>query len=624
MEEGATTVMAQKKIELATDAKLPIDIVTESIAILAIKRAGKSTTARRLVEQLYYADQQCVVVDPKGDWWGLLYGRDGKSPGLPFVVLGGEHGHVPLTGDFQKTGEIVARMAAVERVNMVIDLSEPRKHEVTKFMTFFLESLYRLKAKDEYRTPMMLCIDEADVVAPQRPVSTEGKLEPRMLGAAEDIVRRGGQRGIGVALITQRSAVLNKNVLTQCGVLVLLRMVAEQDIDPINDWVEKHGTAEQAETCISSLPSMPTGSAWLWSSHFPAPNGIFKRVDIELPDTFDSSATPKVGEKPVMPKNAADVDMAAFQREMAETIEKAKAEDPKELRRRIHELEAQIRKGAVPSSGADLKRVEKELGVMQGLEKDWEKQFADMAAEIKRLNQELRARQKFQTRFTQVLSKIGELAASVDGQAPVVVHEEGVELSPKWIRPKAHPPAHEVSRMPQKPSAPVQRGNPWPQVSSDVGMSQMQRSMLIALAQHPKGLTKAQVLLHTGYASSGSTSSAFAELGRAGWVSSPSANSLKIAEAGLAALGAFDPLPLGAELREWLLKGDKLSTMEKALLRQICDAYPDSIGKGEILEKANYASSGSTSSAFARLVRYGYAVPAGSNQLQASDALFEE
>ena len=46
----------------------------------------------------------------------------------------------------------------------------------------------------------------------------------------EDIVRRGGQRGIGCTLVTQRSAVLNKNVLTQAQMLVVLRTIAPQDL----------------------------------------------------------------------------------------------------------------------------------------------------------------------------------------------------------------------------------------------------------------------------------------------------------------------------------------------------------------------------------------------------------
>jgi len=49
-------------------------------------------------------------------------------------------------------------------------------------MTDFGEMIYRLKAKEEYRTSMMLIIDEADAIAPQRPL----KGEKRMLGAAEE------------------------------------------------------------------------------------------------------------------------------------------------------------------------------------------------------------------------------------------------------------------------------------------------------------------------------------------------------------------------------------------------------------------------------------------------------
>ena len=53
--------------------------MTESLSILAIKRARKSYTARKLVEQLHHARQQVVVVDPKGDWWGIRSSADGSS-----------------------------------------------------------------------------------------------------------------------------------------------------------------------------------------------------------------------------------------------------------------------------------------------------------------------------------------------------------------------------------------------------------------------------------------------------------------------------------------------------------------------------------------------------------------
>lgn len=187
-------------IRLASDLSLPLELVTESVAILAKRRAGKSYLARKLVEQLHAAAQQVVIVDPKGDWWGIRSAADGKAAGLPIVILGGERGDVPLEVG---SGELVAGMVVRERVSVLLDLSQFRKHEVATFMTAFLEALYRLKAREEYRTPVMVCIDEADAIAPQKPQ----RGEERMLGAAEDLVRRGGQRGIGVTMITQRADV---------------------------------------------------------------------------------------------------------------------------------------------------------------------------------------------------------------------------------------------------------------------------------------------------------------------------------------------------------------------------------------------------------------------------------
>ena len=119
----------------------------------------------------------------------------------------------------------------------------------------------------------------------------------------------------------------------------------------------------------------------------------------------------------------------------------------------------------------------------------------------------------------------------------------------------------------------------------------MPRAMLTALAQHREGLTKGQVLIHTGYRSSGPVSSCFAELARNGWTEL-SGSKLTITAEGLKALGDFTPLPVGAELRDFLLSGDKTTPMEKKMLGVLFETYPDPIAKGQILERTGYASSG--------------------------------
>lgn len=64
--------------------------------ILAKRGAGKTYTALVLVEELLGAGAQVVVADPVGVWWGPRAAANGKDPGLPIVVMGGDHGDVPL------------------------------------------------------------------------------------------------------------------------------------------------------------------------------------------------------------------------------------------------------------------------------------------------------------------------------------------------------------------------------------------------------------------------------------------------------------------------------------------------------------------------------------------------
>jgi DNA helicase HerA-like ATPase len=250
-----------KTLKLAADLSLPLDTVTQTIAILAKRRAGKSYAMRRLVEQLYQAGQQVVLVDPKGDQWGIRSSADGKSAGLPLMILGGEHGDLKTLEP--GSGAIVAKMLVEERVSAVLDLSVFRKSELAHFMggagptEGFLEALYRLKAREEFRTPVMLVIDEADAIAPQKPAGERA----RMLGAAEDIVRRGGQRGIGCVVVTQRSAVLNKNILTQAQIMMALRTIAPQDLAAMNAWIDVHGTSSRSapswSRCHRCRPATP-------------------------------------------------------------------------------------------------------------------------------------------------------------------------------------------------------------------------------------------------------------------------------------------------------------------------------------------------------------------------------
>lgn len=311
-------------LDIAPGFSLPLDAATETFGILAKRGAGKSNAAVVMAEEMFDAQIPWVAIDPKGDWWGLRASKDGKKPGLPIPVFGGRHGDIPLE---PSAGAMMAELILGQMLTCVLDVSEFTKAETIKFLTPFAERLLRL-AEDE---PFHLFLEEAHEYLPQR----VGRDETRLVGAWQKIIKQGRFKGIGCTLISQRSASVNKDVLTQVETLIVLRTTSPQDRAAVKGWVDVHtGATEMLET----LPSLKTGEAWVWSPVF----DTFERIRFRQRRTYDSGATPKVGEKRRAPATLADVDLEAIKAQMADTIERVKENDPKELKKRIRDLEARL------------------------------------------------------------------------------------------------------------------------------------------------------------------------------------------------------------------------------------------------------------------------------------------
>jgi uncharacterized protein len=269
-------------IRLSEDLSLPAEAVTQTFAILAKRGVGKTWTTLLMVEEMARAKLPVVTIDPVGAHWGLARDADGNGRGIGALVLGGDHGDEPLPVD---SGRTVAARVLEETRPVVLDLCHLRRDDQAKFSADFLEEVYFRKGKD--RRPLHIAVDEADLLAPQRPDDAQ----KRTLGAMEDVVRRGRSRGLGCTLVTQRPSVISKNVLTQAEVLVVLRMTAPQDRAAVDEWVKMNGEADKRDRLLSSLASLPVGTAWFWS---PGWLDVFRKVKIRGRSTFDSSSTPVV------------------------------------------------------------------------------------------------------------------------------------------------------------------------------------------------------------------------------------------------------------------------------------------------------------------------------------------
>lgn len=537
-----------------------------------------TTTSGVMVEEMVKAGLPTCVVDPIGVWFGLRSSADGKSPGLPVVILGGEHGDAPL---LPTAGAVVAEMLVEHPFPVVLDLSLMSKTKARQFMVDFLETLYHRNRK-----PLHLVLDEADRWAPQR-VPKGGE---RLLGACEDVVRLGRARGLGVTLISQRPAVVNKDVLSQTEVLIAMRVTSSHDRKAIFDWVDEHVTAEERREMVSSLPSLPTGTAWVCS---PSWLKLIRQIEVRRKETFDSSATPEIGAAVVAPTAFAAVDLEVLQEKMAETIERAAETDPKAMRRRILELtrDLETARAQLAAGGGEPQTVEVERIV--------EVQVPYVPAEILDAFDAVGKRLALAgSELVDVHSSLLQATASArDGAStPPVVPPSPAARPAVAPRPAAPPRPAPAAR----PAAPA----PSSGVDGDPSVldRKAERTILSVLVQHPDGLSRPRLAFFSDYSvKSSSLSNALGALRSAGYVTK-GGEPIRATAEGVEALGPVDPLPSGPELYR-LLQG-KLAKAEREILDVAVAHWPNPISK-EIIEAdtpSRYSTtSSSVSNALGRL-----------------------
>lgn len=273
---------------------IPPDALKQHIADVGKTGAGKTYVAKAIAEGLLDEGRRVCVIDPTGVWYGLKSSADGKAPGYPVVVFGGEHADVPIA---EASATKLASIVATHNVPAIIDLSEFSMNEKHRFMEHFAGTLYKLN-----KTPLHLIIDEADEFAPQNPLPESR----RMLNHIDRIVRRGRVKGFRVMLISQRPAVIHKNVLTQANTMIAMRLTAPQDRKAVEEWVKGNADADQAKEVLGSLARLSTGEGWVWSPE----HGVLERVQFPLIKTFDSGRTPDDDDELLEPETLADVDVS--------------------------------------------------------------------------------------------------------------------------------------------------------------------------------------------------------------------------------------------------------------------------------------------------------------------------
>ena len=128
------------------------------------------------------------------------------------------------------------------------------------------------------------------------------------LQRVEEIVRRGRVRGFVPWLITQRPAVLHKDVLSQADILVSMKLTSSQDREAVGRWIEGQASRAEGRRILAALPRLAQGEGWVWAPS----DGVLERVAFPRIRTFDSSATPQRPKRAGVQGGLAAVDLAAI------------------------------------------------------------------------------------------------------------------------------------------------------------------------------------------------------------------------------------------------------------------------------------------------------------------------
>lgn len=273
---------------------IPDQALDADIAILAKKGSGKTYTARGIVERLLLMERRVLILDPLSTWWGLKSSADGEGPGFPVAVFGGPHGDMPLT---EAMARPLGSILAAENLPTVIDMGDLTKAASMRIVRDLLDELYQ-----KNRDPLTIVLEEADEFAPQQP--REGDSQA-VFSQVDRIARRGRAFGFRLISITQRPARLHKDVLTQLSTLIAMRISSPQDRDTMKAWVEGNADRDKAKEVMASLATLATGEGWVWAPDF----DILERVRFPAITTLDTSATPKAGERRIVPKQLAQIDL---------------------------------------------------------------------------------------------------------------------------------------------------------------------------------------------------------------------------------------------------------------------------------------------------------------------------
>lgn len=538
---------------------IPPEALNQHIAIVGKTGSGKTSTAKLAVEQVVAGGSRVCILDPiKSDWWGLISSADGRRAGLPFHILGGPRGHVPLHASAGKAiGEIVANGGLPLSI---IDMAEFEPGGQSHFFKEFAPTLLK-----KMRGVVYLVIEEAHLFAPKERSGVGD--ENLSIHWSKMLATAGRSKGIRLIVLTQRTQALHNAMLGSCDTMIAHRLTAPADQEPVIKWLKANVEATIAAAVSSSLASLKTGEGWLCAGEAK----IFERMHFPRIATYDNTATP-TGDGSDHNVKTTVVDRDKLRAIIGDAVKEAEESDPRQLKKTIADLRRQL--DAKPAAKVETRTIEKSVVT--------DKQVKSVESIVTRLEREGDRRIATADKLIETANELKASGADLK--------TTGREFAAALTRatqpvPLAVTAASVGTRVTMKPMpvSPIRRP-----AESDGTLPKGERVVLIALVQYPNGLEREQLTVLTGYKRS-SRDSYIQRLGEKGFCGVDGGRITATRE-GIDALGGgFKPLPTGEALQQYWMQ--RLPEGERKILGVLIERHPDAVDRDALIEATGYQRS---------------------------------
>ena len=257
-------------LDIGKEDGAPFKIDAEKVlsgrtAVIGMSGAGKSHLVAVICEEMAKNDLPFVVIDPEGEYSSL-------KEKYQVVWASNESGADVILN--RRTAKTLAAAIIEQCGRLIIDTSG--SEDEFRIVSDFLKEFYRIES--EKKDPILLIVEEADRFAPQ----SSGEVVKEL----HEISRRGRKRGIGLLVATQRPAMVDKNVLSQCANQLIGRLRSERDLKAVSLFFSSSRE-------IKKLPELKRGTFFVMGDISSDPS----LVHIKQRETKSIGSTPKIKEK---------------------------------------------------------------------------------------------------------------------------------------------------------------------------------------------------------------------------------------------------------------------------------------------------------------------------------------